>query len=115
MKTIVIGLALAVLAAGAAYAQPPAHEHAGPVCLWTYRIDHTKTVNPNTVLFYMKNGDVWKNTLSQPCRGLMFNGFAYITRDGSICDNMQSIIVLRSHEVCQLGAFTPVPRAKPHH
>ena len=111
MKAIVIGAAIAALAIGTALADPapPPDKHEGPVCLWTYMIDHTKTVDRKTILFTMKNGDVWKNTLLQPCPGLMFHGFAYVTRDGSICDSMQSIMVLESHEVCQLGAFTKVP------
>jgi hypothetical protein len=115
MKAIVIGAALATLAIGFARAESPApspQEHR-PVCLWTYLIDHTKTVDPKTILFTMKNGDVWKNTLAQACNGLMFNGFEYVTHDGSICDNMQSIMVLRTHEVCLLGAFTRVPAEEP--
>ena len=108
MKAIVSGFAAALLAAGAACAQPTA-PNSGPVCLWTTQIDHTKTVDPSTLIFHMKNGDDWKNTLASPCRGLMLHGFAYVTRDGSICDNMQSIMVLETHEVCLLGAFTRMP------
>lgn len=114
MKAIVMGAALAVLAIGVARAEavaPPPAQSSGHVCLWTYLIDHTQTVDPKTVIFHMKNGDEWRNTLTSPCRGLMFHGFAYVTRDGSICDNMQSIMVLESHQVCMLGAFTPEPKA----
>lgn len=82
-------------------AKPPA------VCLWTYQIDHTKYVQPRTLLFYMRGGKVWQNTMLNDCTGLNFNGFAYVTRDGKICSNMQSIIVLQSHQLCMLGDFTP--------
>ena len=114
MKALFIAAALAGIGAGVARADPPAPppDH-HPVCLWTYMIDHTHTVDPKTVLFTMKNGDVWKNTLPQACNGLTFNGFEYVTRDGSICDNMQSIMVLRTHEVCMLGAFTREMPAQP--
>jgi len=110
MKAIVLATALAMLAAGTARAETSAPP-GGHVCLWTYLIDHTQTVDPRTIVFHMKNGDAWTNRLAVPCRGLMFHGFAYVTRDGSICDNMQSIMVLQTHEVCMLGAFTPAPKA----
>lgn len=112
MKPIFFGAALATLVIGVASAQPappPPAESSGHVCLWTYMIDHTRTVDPGTILFYMKNGDVWRNNLPQPCNGLSFHGFAYVTRDGSICDNAQSIMVLETHDVCMLGAFTREP------
>ena len=47
------------------------------------------------------------------CNGLTFNGFAYDTHTSSICDNMQTIRLLDSGEVCTLGAFTKLPPA-PH-
>lgn len=107
MKAIVSGLAAALLAAGAACAQPAAPaQSGGHVCLWTYMIDHTKSLDPKTLIFNMKNGDEWKNTLKWACPGLSMHGFAYVTHDGSICDNMQSIMVLETHQVCMLGAFT---------
>jgi len=114
MRTIVIAAALAMLGAGIARADPPAPQEHHPVCLWTYQIDHTKTVDPKTIIFTMKNGDVWKNTLEGPCQGLMFNGFLYVTHDGSICENQQSIMVLRTHEVCLLGSFTKILKPPAH-
>jgi hypothetical protein len=60
-----------------------------------------------TIIFYMKDGKAWKNTLWSRCSGLLFSGFAYVTRDGRICSNMQSIYVLNTHDVCVLGDFTP--------
>lgn len=120
MKAIVIGCIAAVFAASAAFAQAPARTPAmhNNVCLWTYRIDHTHLVDESTILFYMRGGKVWKNTLPAPCLGLKFHGFAYVTMDGSICSNEQSIFVLESHEVCMLGAFEPyseTSKEKPDH
>lgn len=111
MKTLAICSLAAALACGTAFAQPAKSEapvkRPRSVCLWTYMIDHTKSPDPNTIIFYMRGGKAWKNTLQYPCRGLRFHGFAYVTRDGQICSNMQSIIVLESHDLCMLGDFTP--------
>ena len=117
MKAIAIGATIASLAIGAASAQAthPQGAMAGAaaakekplVCLWTYLIDHTRTVDAKTLLFYMKDGKVWKNTLISRCPSLTFHGFAYITRDGQICSNQQVIYVLTTHEACMLGAFEP--------
>jgi len=101
--------ALCASTAVAAAADAPATAPINPntVCLWTYLIDHTHFISPRTILFYMRNGKIWQNTLVNDCPGLNFYGFEYVTRDGQICSNMQSIHVLRTHEVCLLGAFTP--------
>jgi len=114
MKAIIIGALTAGLAASAAFAQGGQQKHAPLVCLWTSQIDHTKTVDAQTLLFYMRNGKVWKNTLQSRCPSLKFYGFAYVTRDGQICSNQQVIHVLKTHETCVLGAFEPYqPPAKP--
>lgn len=118
MKTIAATALGALLVAATANAQPapaPVDANAGPVCIQPYRIDHTNTVDPSTVLFYMKDGKIWKNTLQGPCPGLLFNGFAYVVHGDEVCSNMQGIRVLRTGEVCMLGAFTPyIAPPKPH-
>ncbi|MGD0142601.1 MAG: hypothetical protein ABSC92_05545 [Rhizomicrobium sp.] len=111
MKTIAIAAAIAALSVGAAHAQgmqaAPADSH--QICLQSTAIDHTKTVDKSTILFYMNDGKIWKNTLKAPCPSLNFHGFTYLTRADEICANAQSISVLVSNEVCVLGAFTPMP------
>ena len=88
---------------------------AAPVCLKTYLIDSTKVVDAKTLDFKMTDGRVYRNALRTSCSGLRFNGFVYVTHMDEICDNMQSIRVLETHEVCLLGAFTklPPPSAQP--
>lgn len=118
MKTIVIGALLAALAAVPAMAQPEASApKPNNVCLWTYLIDHTTIKDKGkAIVFHMRNGKDWINTLKAPCPALQFNGFAYVTRNGQICSNMETIMVLRTHQVCMLGNFepyTPAPRKKP--
>lgn len=113
MKAIATGmfpaLLLAATGAAASTREVPAPKS---VCLYSPRIDHTSVPDKNTILFHMKDGKIWKNTLKTPCPGLKFHGFVYQTHDMNICSNMQSITVLESNEVCMLGAFEPysVPR-----
>ena len=84
---------------------------AAPVCLRTYMIQDTKIVDARTIDFHMRNGTVYRNALPSPCDGLRFDGFVYRVRADEICDNAQSIRVLRSGQVCLLGAFTKLPPA----
>lgn len=110
--TILATAAAALLAATAASAQgagPGTTTGGGHVCLWTYQIDHTHVVNPQTVLFYMKDGHVWRNDLKGRCPGLEFHGFEYVTRSDQICGPEIGIRVIRTGEACSLGDFSPAP------
>jgi hypothetical protein len=79
-------------------------------------IDHTQVVDPQTILFYMRGGKIWKNTLHGACPGLRFNGFTFVTSQDEICANEQAIKVIQTGEVCVLGDFTPYtpPPPAPH-
>jgi hypothetical protein len=111
MKTLVSALTAAAIAAGAV-----APAAAAPVCLTSYLIDHTSVQKDNqTILFYMKDGKVFANTLMSACPSLHFHGYVMNIPGGNetICSNQQSIRVLVTNEVCQMGAFTPyTPAAK---
>jgi hypothetical protein len=106
MKSLVLAAAVLGLVAGTAQAgtESPATS-GGSVCLWSYNIDHTKVVNPSTILFYMKNGKVWQSNLSVPCNGLQFHGFVMVGHEEEFCGGAQSISVLETHETCHLGKF----------
>jgi hypothetical protein len=112
MKTIAAAIAGLMLATSVAAAAPAGYESgsANSKCLWAYMVDHTTYVKPNTLLFHMRDGRVYKNVLSTRCDGLAFHGFIYETRSDEICSNSQSIRVLESHEVCQLGRFVPLEK-----
>jgi hypothetical protein len=81
------------------------------VCLRALDIDHTKAPNDRTILFYMKDGNVWSTTLRAECPDLRFNGFEYgPTPPDDICANMQTIRVLKSGAVCEIGPLIPASR-----
>ncbi len=89
---------------------------AKPVCLPSYQIDHTEVPNDRTILFYMRNHKLWKNTLVNDCVGLRINtrGFTYAPTDpGSdeICDNLVTIRLNDTGQVCLLGKFEPAEPA----
>jgi hypothetical protein len=117
--------ALAVLCAAAlggcaALHAPGSVENAAarPVCLASYQIDNTTIPNDSTILFKMRDGSVWKNTLVSPCYGLRLDsrGFTYEATDpgsDTICSNLVTIRTNTNRNVCLLGAFTQV--SPPHH
>jgi hypothetical protein len=112
MKTFAAVVVLAAVAAIPAGAQVGPSTPTGPVCLQpgtvpNEPIPRTKVLDPQNVLFYTREGGIWKNSLKTPCRGLMFHGFVVVGRQDEICSNATSIRVIESGETCQLGAFTP--------
>ncbi|HWA88930.1 MAG TPA: hypothetical protein VG889_02770 [Rhizomicrobium sp.] len=109
MRTLVSAMTAAAIVAGAV-----APAMAAPICLQSYLIDHTSVKDANTILFHMKNGTVYSNTLKNSCPGLNFHGFVMNIGggNGQVCDNQQSITVLESHETCMMGAFSPYEKPK---
>jgi hypothetical protein len=85
---------------------------ASQICLRPNLIDRTKVVDAKTIDFRMRDGTVYRNVLRNSCPGLLFNGFVYVVRANEVCDNLQSIRVLQTHEICLLGAFAKQPTAK---
>jgi len=108
MRKFAIAAMLAAIGLTTAQAQPA--PTTGAVCLRLSdspadAIDHTHVVDPTTILFYMRDGKVWKNTLAQPCPGLMLHGFAFKTSHDELCSNRQGIEIIETHQVCVLGTF----------
>jgi hypothetical protein len=115
MKSVVLtfGVLLCALSAGTANADSsdPASR---PVCLEASSVWSTGVIDEKTILFHMRNGTVWKNTLKQSCPNLKFRrGFSEVVRSGQICANRQIISVLGTHNPCQLGDFTRVSQSSP--
>ena len=112
MKMLAVPIALAALVAPAWAQNGPPPEKPRQICLQPFAaprglVDHTHAVDANTLLFYMKDGKVWKNTLKGPCPGLLYHGFTFVSRYTEICANATGIQVITTGEVCQLGDFTP--------
>jgi hypothetical protein len=98
-------IATAILAASIAAVALPAAADA-PVCIDSYRIDSTNAPDSHHLIFKMKDGTKWTNTLKSACPGLRFNGFVYEPTAGrQVCANLQTIRVLDGGGVCMLGAF----------
>ncbi len=103
----VAGLALAGCSDDEQASTTPAASGNG-VCLQSTDIDHTAILDNKTIIFYMKNGHPWKNSLHFDCPSLQIeDGFAYESDFSEICSNAQTIRVLRSGNFCELGQFTP--------
>jgi hypothetical protein len=120
MLKLTAALSLAALAACALIKQPGRIENANarPICLASYNIDHTTVPNDSTIMFFMRDHTVWKNTLTQPCFGLALDsrGFTYSPTDpgsDTICSNLLTIRTNTTDNICQLGEFTEV--GKPQH
>ncbi len=105
MSKILFGTAL--VAIGMGFAAPSFA--AGNVCISTRDIQSsTPKDDGSAITFKMKDGSVWRNDLHGRCPDLKFTGYEWNIRnpDGSVCENEQTIRVLRSGEICQLGKFT---------
>ena len=86
---------------------------AAPVCLQTQYIQNTSIPNSRTILFHMKDGTTWRNTLRNSCPDLKWYGFTYVVHgETEICDNLLAIHTLYGGDTCLLGAFTREPPAR---
>ncbi len=109
-----VGIVTASVLTLAGCSDDPVTEDAGTktagngVCLQTSDIDHTEILNDSAIVFFMKTGKPYLNTLTFPCPSLKIeDGFAYEADFPEICSNSQTIRVLRSGNFCELGQFTP--------
>ena len=88
---------------------------AATVCLFTRDITSTTPKDDGSAItFKMRDGSVWRNDLSGRCPDLRFNGFEWTIRNPGerVCENEQTLRVLRSGEVCALGKFTQITPAR---
>jgi hypothetical protein len=82
--------------------------------LRTRDIVSTDLKDGQTMTFKMRDGRTLVNHLQGICPDLKFEGFSWVVRGGTeeVCENEQSLRVLRSGEVCVLGKFDK-PTSKP--
>jgi len=113
MKTILMTAMAALLISQGASAQPAR----APICLPTRNIAQTSPSPDGTAItFRMTDGSVWRNDLRGRCPDLRWGGFSWTTSNpmAQVCENEQTISVLRSAEVCALGNFTQLEPAGQH-
>lgn len=103
------------LFAMATLAPPPAIAAPAPntVCIRDPEIVRTDRPDDFTILFTLRNHQVWKNTLPTRCFGLHkeTDGFSYQPTDPAteeLCSNQATIRLNRYRSTCLLGAFTRI-------
>ena len=113
MKKVLLAGAALLITAQTALAQPAK----APICLSTRNIANTSPAPDGTAItFRMTDGSVWRNDLRGRCPDLRWSGFSWTTSDpmSQVCENEQTISVIRSAEVCALGKFTQLQPAGQH-
>lgn len=113
--SIVAAAAVAVGLARDAAAQDGRESNETRNCVDLMRIDRTEIVDNDTILFYMRNGAVYRNELQQACPTLGFEErFMYRTTLTQLCA-IDVITVLQDvgfgfmpTASCGLGEFQPI-------
>jgi hypothetical protein len=106
-SALIVASTLALSSAVPVQAQSTA---ADKVCLNTTEILNTQAVDRRTILYRMRDGKVWRNTLAADCPTLVGFGsgaFTQVAHTDFICANSQHIKT-QSGNVCRLGSFTRV-------
>jgi hypothetical protein len=113
MQFAKLGLGLAMAAAMLQPLSAWAADDGPNRCIQVNLIDHTRVLDDQTILFYLRGGEVLRNTLNGRCVGLRLatRGFTYVALDNTVCGNLQSVRLNDTGEVCELGSFTPEPKA----
>jgi hypothetical protein len=109
----IFGPVVLAVSAFALSAAVPVQAQSGPsnnVCFSVTEIVTTKATDRRTILFTLKDGSVWRNTLISDCPDLVAfsaGGFASVVHAEYICSNRHRIVT-QSGNVCRLGPFTRV-------
>jgi len=97
MKTIVAIFALVLAASPAA---------AATMCVQSRDILSATSNDGKLMTFRMRDGRMLVNHLQGTCSDLRFNGFSWVLHGtNDVCENQQSLKVLRSGQICVLGKF----------
>lgn len=112
---------LTVLASSSGLAQRGAEDEVidttPQACVIVRRIDNTVVVDDNTVLFYMRGGDIYENSLKRSCQGLgRAKSFSYGVATGRLCSS-DMITVFdpfspQPGQTCGLGEFRPIAQER---
>jgi len=103
MKLIIATVAAAIALAAASPAS------AAKMCVQSRDIESTNSKDGKLLTFRMKDGRVLVNHLQGVCSDLRYEGFVWTLRGTEdICEDQQSLKVLRSGQTCLLGKFDVV-------
>jgi len=99
--------ALSLLSVGPAVAQAPA-PNPSRVCLNIRDVERTETPDDRTIVFHMRDGKIWRNTLKQNCPMLRTSPYTQVLHSGDlVCANQQFIHINQTGNTCTLGDFSP--------
>ena len=106
MKTIIATLLPAAVLVLAAVLASPASAN---MCVQVRDIASTDSKDGKLMTFKMRDGRILVNHLQGICTDLRFEGFVWVVRGTEdVCENQQSLKVLRSGQICTLGKFDVV-------
>ena len=101
-----------IAVANAATQTEETNQVSAPRCLSISQVTRTSVPDQQHLVFYMRDGKVWENTLKQTCPGLNYSPWAWVVQGTStVCANAQSLRVTQTGAVCTLGAFA-LPRSQ---
>jgi len=110
-------LSLSALAPAHAEDEIEQMEDGGERCIDTRRISTTKVVDAQTILFHMRGGVIYRNTLPIKCSALAREKrFSYRTSISRLCDvDVVTVLTnmgggLSSGPSCGLGKFYPITK-----
>jgi hypothetical protein len=79
------------------------------VCLNVHDIQRTETPDDRTIVFHMRDGKVWRNTLRTACPMLRTSPYIQKLNGDLVCSNQQFIHLTLTGDDCALGDFSPAP------
>jgi hypothetical protein len=78
-----------------------------PSCLTLREMNVVNATSETTIVYRMRNGTVWVNTLPRPCRGLGTYPYVEVVRGvNQVCANQMQIRIPMTGAVCTLGTFS---------
>ena len=115
-RPILLVPALAATCASSAVAQrDDGDDNETQSCINLREVDRTRVPNENTILFYLRGGDVYRNNLPSRCPNLDFDErFMYRVTGNRLCDTDVITVVedlgfgVLSGATCGLGPFQPI-------
>lgn len=78
------------------------------VCLNTRDIERTNVISDRSILFYMRDGKIWRNDLRSACPMLKVSPYTEKLTSDLVCANQQFIHLTLTGDDCALGDFTEV-------